>query len=146
MKEAREQLDLVMTIESALAHNFLIIDDDNVNAFICRKVIQKAYPDAEIRAFNDPKSGLAYLSGRYPPKEKKTVVFLDIDMPGMTGWELLDHFEHLPCDVREQYKIYVLSASVSNHDLSKAEQHPLVASYITKPLSVQHLQELAHAS
>jgi CheY-like chemotaxis protein len=69
-------------------------------------------------------------------------LFLDINMPTMTGWEFLDEFKELPETIRKKFIIYVLSSSVDSKDLEKASENELVKNYIQKPLRKESLKTL----
>lgn len=70
----------------------------------------------------------------------QSVLFLDINMPTMTGWEVLEHLssQSLP----EFLQIFMLSSSISAEDKKHAEDEPLVMGYIEKPLNETKLKEL----
>ena len=68
------------------------------------------------------------------------MLFLDINMPIMTGWEFMKEFEKLNTLIKDQIFIYILSSSIDQEDKLKAKNHPDVVDYIEKPLSAEILK------
>lgn len=123
--------------------DFIVIDDDMVNNLICSKMLRLAFPTSGIQTFSSPEDGLAYIEKVYSePNEHRAVLFLDINMPSMSGWEVLDHFAGLPAALVSQFSIYMLSSSIAQHDKEQASGNKLVSGYIEKPLSVSKLGTL----
>ena len=123
----------------------LIIDDDEVNNFLCKKVMELCDFSKDIHTCGSAQSGMEYLkhlkdnnSEEYP-----NLLFLDINMPVKTGWDFLEMYKDWVKDISaDSLKIYMLSSSVYEDDINRAEQHPLVTQYIAKPLSETILKEL----
>ncbi|MBS1528574.1 MAG: hypothetical protein JST19_23210 [Bacteroidetes bacterium] len=67
---------------------------------------------------------------------------MDINMPSMDGWELLERFDEFPVRIKEQFVIYILSVSLHPADMYRARNHPLVADFLRKPLSRAVLEKL----
>lgn len=123
--------------------DFIIIDDDNLNNMICRMVVETLFPGRDIRAFTDPENGLEYLRHLCQlPDANDAVVFLDINMPRLSGWEVLDELIKIPGAARECLKIFMLSSSINYADIERVRNYPLVTAYIEKPLSQNKLRSL----
>ena len=122
---------------------FIIIDDEEVNNIICRRVITKPIPSAEVIMFTSPESGLAYILENFnQPVEGSTILLLDINMPTMSGWKFMDRFEQFPSKVKDQIKVYILSSSIDPIDQEKAEKNPLIIDFLEKPLSTDDLKKI----
>jgi two-component system chemotaxis response regulator CheY len=123
-------------MNSAMKNYFIIIDDDQLNNMICSRIIDLTLPGSGISTFTSPENGVDYLSSNYiTPRDNPAILFLDINMPSLTGWDVLDKISAFPERVKENLKIYMLSSSVDQQDKEKAGNHPLVSGYVTKPLS-----------
>jgi CheY-like chemotaxis protein len=72
----------------------------------------------------------------------KTIVFLDINMPEMNGFELLDAVLELPTECTAKMSIYIITSSLNEKDVQKAKEYQLLKGYIGKPLSFDRLKEV----
>jgi len=128
-------------MEQEILPDFLVIDDDPINNSICNRIIQLSLNVSSIKTFTDPSEGLEHIQVKYANDDTaKAILFLDINMPSMTGWDVLDKFKGLATHVQEKVKIFMLSSSVDPHDIEKAGNNTLVAGYITKSLSQAKLR------
>ena len=120
---------------------FIILDDDACYNTISVLLLKKRFPTmyADIISFTDPAEGLEYLLTFYAAAPQKAVLLLDINMPGLTGWEVVKMIEKLPDTVRRHLTVYILSAYISSSDIIKADQHLLVQNILEKPLT-NHLE------
>ncbi len=122
---------------------FLIIDDDPISNIISAKIIKLTIGGSLVQTFTDPQKGLEYIQSRYEmERDEKAILFLDINMPFMTGWEVLDRFNNFPGTVKEHITIFMLSSSVDKQDEQRAGSNSLVSGYITKSLSQQKIREV----
>ena len=122
---------------------FMVVDDNRTNNLICEFAIRKYKKEADINLFTEPEVALQNIKEDYSSQNgsKFTVLFLDINMPSMTGWEFLEEFRNLGEEVHEQFVIYILTSSVDDRDKEKAESDPLVAGFFSKPLTATAVHE-----
>src|ERR1700760_441110 len=101
---------------------FIVIDDDEFNNKICSVTLEKIDKDANIKTFLSPVEGFAHIVTEFSRKDHNdnAVLFLDINMPVMNGWEFLERFETLDATIKKRVKIYILSSSVDKRDIEKA--------------------------
>ena len=114
---------------------FIIIDNDPVNNLLCSLTIKDVQDAAEIQAFNFPIDGFNYLAKEHAGTTSPSVLLLDINMAGWSGWDFLDNFEKLDDKIKRQIKIYILSSSIDVNDKHRAKENKNVVDYIEKPLS-----------
>ena len=76
-------------------------------------------------------------------KQAIDVIFLDINMPGMNGWEFLDEFNNLTHHVKTRCKIFMLTSSIDPSDIKKSQTYSTVKDFITKPLTKEKLEKLS---
>ncbi len=126
-------------------YNILIIDDDQVNNFLFSRMVQTVGISEKAETVTSGRQGLVLLeekiaSGEPLPK----VIFLDINMPLMNGWEFLEKYKEMPSSIRSQINLYMLSSSVYPEDINKAKSYEDVVDYITKPLTKEILLKIHH--
>lgn len=123
--------------------NVLLIDDNHIDNLINRKILGNANFAETITVIDSPEKAFeflkdALLSGKNVPE----VIFLDLRMPNMNGFEFLKSFTELPNLSPELIKIYVLSSSLDPKDIKKINDNHLVSKFIGKPLTNQVLEEI----
>lgn len=131
----------------SISTRFIIIDDDEFNNKICTVTIEKISQDADIKTFMDPLEGFVHIVTEYakPNHDATAILFLDINMPVMNGWEFLDRFEELDEQVKKRIKIYILSSSVDKRDMERAKANKNVQHYLVKPLTRETIRLVTHS-
>ena len=121
--------------------NFVVVDDENTNNMISRIVIKQSYPEAIVKEFTDSSAALAYiLSLDSVLEDMCTVLFLDLNMPILSGWDFLYAFKSFKNSLKQKIKVYILSSSVDERDLKRAQNISEVRDYLEKPLTSEHVQ------
>jgi len=123
--------------------HILIIDDDEINNFIAAKLIDKIPPKAKVSTCVNGQEGINFVKNKLNNQDEfPDIIFLDINMPLMNGWEFLEEYEHIKNDIKKKVTINMLSSSVYNDDISKAETYTTVNKFISKPLTVDKIKDL----
>lgn len=121
--------------------HLLVVDDDNINMFIVRKIIEKSGFEIDLVFKSDGLQALNYLKNLLSTdKALPNLMLTDINMPVMNGWELIDNCLNL--NILAQTNTYVLSSSVYEEDLEKVKMYPDLKGFISKPLSFEILEKL----
>lgn len=122
----------------------LIIDDDEIFEFITRELIAELYPDAEVVSHLSSTEGLQYLKDSMTsPEAKPDLLFLDIRMPEMDGFELLDELaQSFQISDITPMRIFMLTSSLDANDNRKSVENPFVSGFISKPLEPEQLKEI----
>src|SRR5437870_1428363 len=111
----------------------LIIDDDPGNNFLCEIMVKKAIAGMDIQTFIQPEIAVDYVKKKYANGNAvPTILFLDINRPVMTGWDVLDTFKTFDNTIMQQFMIYIVSSSIAQRDKKRATENPLVMDYIEK--------------
>ncbi len=111
-----------------------LIDDDPISTFVTEKLISKNVK--EPCQFYKYQSAKAALNEIY--KIKPNYLFLDLNMPGMTGWDFLDNLD----TTQNESQIYILSSSVDERDIFKASKYLSVKDYFSKPLIKKYIKSI----
>ncbi|MCU0352272.1 MAG: response regulator [Cytophagales bacterium] len=126
-------------------HTVLLIDDDEINNLICTKIIKKNDFAEHIETSLGARQALNYLQEAISGNTNKPVpdlIFLDINMPAMNGWDFLDQYEKIEALKDRDVILIMLSSSMYVDDINRAKTYPSVSDYITKPLTAAHLQQI----
>jgi CheY-like chemotaxis protein len=116
--------------------HFIVIDDDRVNNIICIKLLQHMIPDADVKAFTEPAAGIGHILNTYSQDNaEQAVLLLDIDMPALSGWDVMEQLGRFADKLRNNLRVFMLTSSVHPADRKKADIDSLVHALITKPLS-----------
>jgi two-component system chemotaxis response regulator CheY len=127
-----------------LPERFIVVDDDAINNQLCKFAILRTVGETEIDLFTEPDEALSSIQGEslLPDEKGQIVLFLDINMPTMTGWEFLEVFRSLSQAIHEKFTIFMLSSSVDDRDRERAEADPFVSGFFSKPLKAVELKEI----
>lgn len=117
----------------------MIVDDDPIFVMMFKKII------ANESFYNSPKdfsNGLLakeYLKSEYDPSTNY-IIFLDINMPVMNGWEFLEHI----CEFADPKNtmVFIVTSSINQADMVRAKENEYVIKYLTKPILGATLVEI----
>ncbi len=114
--------------------NFIVVDDDDINNVLSSIIIETVYTDAVITSFTRPNEALSYIEQAYKAEDEDAILFLDINMPLMNGWEFMEAFEGFSDLIKNHIRVYIVSSSVDQRDKDKADANPLIKGFFSKPL------------
>jgi len=119
-----------------------LIDDSEVDLFIQKKFLEIRQFANQIVTFTSAKQALEVLTNTLSD-ESPGIVFLDLNMPLVNGFEFLEQMRESSAAVFDRIKVVILSSSNSLADRERARTFNNVISFIPKPLTVQGLDDLA---
>jgi CheY-like chemotaxis protein len=120
----------------------MLIDDDEDDNFIHERIITQCGLTEKVVIKQTGKAALEYLRLKKESEAAPDLIFLDINMPAMNGWEFLEEYNKLDEEQKGKAIIVMLSTSTNPKDLKKAADMNFVSGYRTKPLTVEMLQEI----
>jgi CheY-like chemotaxis protein len=104
------------------------------------EVLKRLIPEVHIAVFKSGQEVLHHLEQE--PNQRIDLIFLDIRMPVMGGFEVLDAMSLMDPIRFSKTKIYVLSSTLDDRDLQRAKETPLVTDFIGKPMSFDTLRSI----
>ena len=118
----------------------MLIDDNKVDNFFHERVIRKNNAAKIVVVKESGQDALDYLQSG--TDTLPNVIFLDINMPGMNGWEFIELYKGLDPELQKSMIVVMLSTSENPDDKALAESHGILMGYKTKPLSTEMLEEV----
>ncbi|WP_297516051.1 response regulator [Flavobacterium sp.] len=126
----------------------LCVDDDPITLMLCKKVIQKSEFSETIEIGHNGEDALKYLDSFIQDSvisngDLPELLFLDLNMPVMGGWEFLDIItERRYNEIFPQLKVIVLSSTIDPKDIEKSKSYPMVLNFLSKPITREMLEDL----
>lgn len=123
-----------------------IIDDDDIIIYGVKRIMKEIDFCDDILVFNNGQDAIdAFLNITAQGKKLPSVIFLDLNMPIMNGWEFLDDFMKIPNHNRENVIVYIISSSVDPRDIERVKHYDMVHNYILKPITTLDLKNILAA-
>ena len=124
----------------------MLIDDNEIDNLINQKMIEAASITDNIYTHTGAKSAIEFLKNMekldVAEQVLPDVIFLDIDMPLMDGFQFLDEFEKLTTVAKKKCKIVMLTSSINPQDFNRSKKYENVKLYLNKPLSHESITKL----
>lgn len=112
----------------------MLVDDKDISNFIMRKFIEIRLPDVSVIEFTNPVQAFESIT-----EEKPDLIFLDLNMPEMDGWQFLEKMK----DDDIHHKVAILTSSTSQLDMERSRQFGNVTNFYIKPLTPDELSRIA---
>src|SRR5476649_1859916 len=116
----------------------LLIDDNYIDNFVTRKILEGSkFAETIIVVRTATEAITALANGTVKPD----VIFVDVRMPMMGGFEFLEEYAKIDID-KENIKIYMLSSSLDPTDMKKSIDNKYITQFIHKPLTQKAIEDL----
>ncbi|MGB5229057.1 MAG: response regulator [Eudoraea sp.] len=120
--------------------NVCIIDDDPILIYGIKRLMKEVNFGDDILVYNNGKDAINGLRLNLEEGKKlPSIIFLDLNMPIMNGWDFLEDFCKIGESELKNTTIYIISSSVDPRDLIRIKGCPIVKNYILKPVTAKDL-------
>lgn len=120
-----------------------IVDDDLIYRFTMVKTLESTKLPMDIMAFSDGEEAINFMLDNIDQDaEFPDVIFLDIDMPIMDGFQFMEEFVKIKPRVGKSITVYMVSSSLDPRDIERAHNISAISDYIVKPIGLVRLKEI----
>ncbi|MGZ4054908.1 MAG: response regulator [Bacteroidia bacterium] len=134
------------TLYGISLHNLiLLIDNNQIDNFVNQTIIEELNFSKKITIFTKASEALEYLSDvdeKQNDSELPSLIFLNLNMPLINGFQFLELFDKLSSFARSKTKIIILNSSSNANDIILSKKNKNVIAFLQKPLSKSNLNEL----
>jgi CheY-like chemotaxis protein len=117
-----------------------IVDDDDIYQFTMVKTLKSLKLTDDIMVFSDGEEALNFmLDNLHNDQELPDIIFLDIDMPIMDGFQFMEEYVKIKPKLGKKITIYMVSSSVDPVDIERARKISEITDYIVKPITQHQL-------
>ncbi len=128
-------------------NTILLIDDDDTTNYLNERLLKRLQVAQNIKVVYNGEEGINYLKEHchVSAATKDSVpelIFLDIKMPVMDGFEFLDEYHRLRPELVGDAIIIMLTSSTNQLDLNRLQQYQSIGKFLNKPLNEKHVIEI----
>lgn len=121
----------------------MIIDDNRIDLYIAARMITKYNFGKTVLQYSSAIDALKYLEENQKNiPQLPEVIFVDIYMPGMSGFEFMVEYDKLPTALKKHCKAFIISSSKDEQDLAKANSDKNILAMKEKPITKEFLNEI----
>lgn len=121
--------------------NIFLVDDDHIYQFTAKKTLESMGLIERVSMFPDGEKALGFIKEHISePENLPDIIFLDINMPIMDGWQFVDEFQRL--SLPKKIALYMVSSSVDENDMKRSKEFGVIDDYIIKPVGRSRFEQL----
>ncbi|GAB3637679.1 response regulator [Hymenobacter arcticus] len=134
-----------MTDMTDALNHIVLIEDNETTSFLNNRLLSRLGVAKQVSSFSKAEEAMKFLwSGESAAAEAAPapdLIFVDLKMPGMSGFDFLERYSQLPTVAQQRTVVAVLTTSMHGADTARVAQYPNVE-YLTKPLTEEKMQRL----
>jgi len=124
-------------------HTLCFIDDDEIYQYAIARSVKAHHLAEKVLVFMDGEEAMWFFNDNVNNNENlPDIIFLDINMPIMDGWQFLDEYLKLKPRITKPITIYMITSSVDPVDYEHAKRISEISDYVVKPIKPEILKEL----
>jgi len=121
----------------------MIIDDNNIDLYITKRLIIKNKFGKKVLEYAEASEALKYLQDNQDNIPMlPMVIFIDIYMPGMSGFEFMEAYDKLPATLKKYCKVYIISSTIDEYDIERSRLDKNLTAFQVKPITKQFLDSI----
>jgi CheY-like chemotaxis protein len=121
----------------------MVVDDSEIDLYISSRILIKSGFATNVISHDSVQNAIDYLNLNASEGILPEMIFLDIRMPVSDGFEFLERFKTLPEVVKEKCNVVMLSSSIDDMEINRAEANRHVVTFLNKPLDASQLERLS---
>jgi len=129
--------------QSSRFESVMIIDDNLIDLYIASRMITKNNFGKKVLQYSSAIEALKYLQENQDNiSQLPEVIFVDIYMPGMSGFEFMKEYDKLSTPLKDLCKVFIISSSIDEQDLNCANNDKNIVAMKEKPITKEFLNDL----
>lgn len=121
----------------------MIIDDNTIDLYVCSRMIIKNNFGKKVLQYSVATEALKYLHDNQNNfSELPQIIFVDIYMPIMSGFEFMTEYDKLSPVLKKHCKVHIISSTIDNQDIVKSRTNNNVVSFQVKPITKEFLDRI----
>jgi CheY-like chemotaxis protein len=129
--------------QSSRFESVMIIDDNRIDLYIASRMITKNNFGKKVLQYSSAIEALKYLQENQENiSQLPEVIFVDIYMPGMSGFEFMKKYDKLSTTLKNLCKVFIISSSIDEQDVTRANNDKNIVAMKEKPITKEFLSDL----
>lgn len=133
-------------MKEEIVHKFesvMLIDDNLIDLYIASRMITKNNFGKKVLQYSSAIEALKYLQENQGNiSQLPEIIFVDIYMPGMSGFEFMKEYDKLPITLKKHCRVFIISSSIDEQDISKANRDKNIVAMKEKPITKEFLTDI----
>lgn len=123
--------------------SIFLIDDDPIFVHLTKKIINSTNCQYAISEFTDGEIAIHHLAEIQDQMERlPDVIFLDLNMPVMDGWEFLNEYNELSSKIKKNIALFIVTSSISPQEVERSKTYRTVTDFLIKPVARGKIVEI----